>query len=146
MDKVVVVSYVGTPVCSSVSHGASKLVVDGDMFNLVFKLAVWWRPVIFVYIFDRKLVAWWASGSLNPLAWDANPTNPGLGHHCNYNKVLFFLVFKMFLTCMDETFKFKGAFLFEVLPVFFINKNIFSSYWNDTNSFGHQKFVLRRPN
>ena len=56
MDKVVVASYVGTPVCSSVSHGASKLVVDGNVINLVFKLAVWWRPSIFEYIFDRKLV------------------------------------------------------------------------------------------
>ena len=30
-DKVVVTSYVGTPVCSSVSHGSSELVVDGDV-------------------------------------------------------------------------------------------------------------------
>ena len=37
-----VTSYVGTPVCSGVSHGSSELlVVDGDVVNLVFKLAVW---------------------------------------------------------------------------------------------------------
>ena len=36
-----VTSHVSAPVCSSVGHGSSELVVDGDVVNLVFELAVW---------------------------------------------------------------------------------------------------------
>jgi len=34
-DKIVITSYIGAPVCSGVGYGASKLIVEGDVVDMV---------------------------------------------------------------------------------------------------------------